>query len=233
MSENQKNSPLSRPEEAEEVGENALADDIFEIDGDAMPFDTETLVEEIISAPEEAEAAATPATGEISREAVFELMQELRQRNEQVARLNDEKNELYDKLLRKQAEFENFRKRSERESQDAYGRARADVIAEFLSVLDNVTLALQHAEGSDPDSILEGLGLINKQLVETLNRLGLEPIDAEGQPFDPELHEAVATEARHDVPDHTVVDAFQRGYKVGDRLLRPARVKVAVQPENG
>ena len=248
MSDHHKSRPINIPIESGDAPDTArLEDDIFEIDGDAMDLDEEALEQEL---QEVAEAfAASSASGGLarglspspvddaedpqpsfSRDAVFDLMQELRQKSEQITRLTDEKNDLFDKLLRKQAEFENFRRRSERETQEAFSRARAEVLGDFLPVLDNFMLALLHAEASGADAIHEGVQLINKQLVDTMSRLGLEPIDAEGLVFDPELHEAVATESREDVPDHTVVAVFQRGYKLGDRLLRPARVKVAVQP---
>ena len=113
---------------------------------------------------------------------------------------------------------------------EVYGRARSDVITDLLAVFDNFELALRHADSASAESFREGVQLIYKQLMDSMTRLGLEPIDAEDQPFAPELHEAVATETREDVPDHTVVFVLQRGFKLGDRLLRPARVKVAVQP---
>lgn len=178
-----------------------------------------------------AQSEARPeAKSEFSREAVFDLMTELRQKSEAVDRLTNEKNDLYDKLIRKQAEFENFRKRTEREVGESYSRARADVLTDLLPVLDNFELALMHADAASAEAILEGVQLIFKQLSDTLSRFGLEPVAANNLPFDPEIHEAVATEPSDDVPDHTVVAVMQRGYKLGDRLLRPARVKVAVQP---
>ena len=153
-----------------------------------------------------------------------------RQKSESISRLSEERTDLYDKLLRKQAEFENFRKRGEREMQEAYVRARADLLSDLLPVLDNFDLAVQHADTSNPDAVREGVHLIHKQLFDSLFRLGLEPIEADGQPFDPELHEAVATEPTDEAPDHTVLIVLQRGYRLGDRLLRPARVKVAGTP---
>ena len=185
------------------------------------------------SPPEDEVAAHDSSSAKqptITREAVFEMMQELRQKSEQISRMTDEKSDLMDRLLRKQAEFENFRKRGEREMHEAYVRARADLLGDLLPVLDNLDLALQHADSASPDVILEGVQLIYKQLMDTLARLGLETIEAEGLPFDPELHDAVATEPNEEVPDHTVVGVLQRGFKLGDRMLRPARVKVAVQP---
>jgi molecular chaperone GrpE len=211
--------PLTGVEEAVEAGEFEFA-----------PSGAEPAA----AAPEafdpEVEPAGGPARAEISREAVFLLMQELRGKSEQVARLTDQNNELMDRLRRKQAEFENFRKRGERENAEAYVRARADLVGELLPIIDNFDLALHHADNANPEVILEGVQLIYKQLMDTLGRLGLDPIEAEGQPFDPELHDAVATETNEEVPDHTVVMVLQRGFKLGDRMLRPARVKVAVQP---
>lgn len=229
----------SEPEVDAEAEAPAAEPAVEAADADELPATPEAATTETAPAEafdEEIEAAPTDAAPKepaISREAVFEMMQELRQKTEQIARLAEEKNELYDKLLRKQAEFENFRKRGEREMQEAYHRARADLMSDLLPVIDNFDLALHHAENASAEVIHEGLVLIYKQLVDTLGRLGLEPIEAEGLPFDPELHDAVATEQNGDVEDHTVVSVLQRGFKLGDRMLRPARVKVAVQPSAG
>lgn len=237
MADQTRNKPIHIPIESDEAPPaHPDSEDVFEIDGDAVDFDEALLLDDEpaagsggAAAPPSAAPPASPQV-DISREAVYELMQELRQKSEQVARLGEEKNDLLDKLLRKQAEFENFRKRGEREMQEAYARARADLVGDLLPILDNFSLALQHADSATAEVIHEGVLLINKQLVDALARFGLEAIEAEGLPFDPELHEAVMTEQREDVADHTVVEVLQRGYKLGERLLRPARVKVAVQP---
>jgi molecular chaperone GrpE len=181
------------------------------------------------SQPAPAGDAANAGRPELSLDAFTRLTQELRQKTELADRLAAEKNDLFDRLLRKQAEFENFRKRMEREMQEAYRRARADILLDILPSIDNIERALQHADAAEAGVLQEGLALIYKQLADTLGRHGLEPIDSIGKPFDPELHEAVAAEANDEVADHTVLDEFQRGYKLGDRLLRPARVKVSVQ----
>ncbi len=218
----------AEPIDAEPVAEEEDDDDKFEL---FPTIDARPAAAAAAPPPEVEEPAAESAkSSEISREAVFEMMNELRQKTEQIARLTDEKTELYDRMLRRQAEFENFRKRGEREMQDAYVRARSDIVVDLLPIIDNFDLALHHAENASADVIHEGVVLIYKQLMDTLGRLGLEAIDAEGQPFDPELHDAVATEQSEEVPDHTVVSVLQRGFKLGDRMLRPARVKVAVQP---
>lgn len=233
-----------------------MEDDVFEIDGDtvdvgddeiALEAETESVddaeapaaeqrsvaiepAEDDDPAPARAEAPAGKAAApELSVEAFAEISRELRQKTEALDRLAAEKNDLYDKLLRKQAEFENFRKRSERETQDTYRRARADILSDLLPALDNFELAVRHSDTADAQSLREGIQLIYKQLTDILSRHGLEPIEADGKPFDPELHEAVAAEVKDDVDDHTVLEEFQRGYKLGDRLLRPARVKVSTQ----
>jgi molecular chaperone GrpE len=209
---------------------DAVAEDPY--DADEVSVETiEDAVRDDGDADEDAPAvAAGEETTSVSKQAVIDLMQELRQKTDAITKLSDERSDLYDKLLRKQAEFENFRKRGEREMQEAYVRARADLLTDLLPVLDNFDLAVQHADTTNPDAVREGVHLIHKQLFDSLFRLGLEPIEADGQPFDPELHEAVATEPTDEAPDHTVLVVLQRGYRLGDRMLRPARVKVAVTP---
>ena len=215
----------SADETSEEVADGR--DDADEVNVQTI----EDAVEDDSDAGESDRAAAEgEETTTVSKQAVIDLMQELRQKTDSIAKLSDERSDLYDKLLRKQAEFENFRKRGEREMQEAYVRARADLLTDLLPVLDNFDLAVQHADTTNPDAVREGVHLIHKQLFDSLFRLGLEPIEADGQPFDPELHEAVATEPTDEAPDHTVLVVLQRGYRLGDRMLRPARVKVAVTP---
>ena len=151
----------------------------------------------------------------------------------QVGALTAEKGTLYDKLLRGQAEFENFRKRTERERAELYQHGREDVLLQFLPVVDNFERALSSLETSegDAEALRHGVELIHKQFKDALSKLGLEPVEAVGQTFDPHVHEAVTTEATDKHKENTVIQEFQRGYKIGDRLLRPAKVKVASSPE--
>ena len=139
---------------------------------------------------------------------------------------------LYDQLLRRQAEFENYRKRMERERGEVYQRARAEVLLELLPVLDNFERALSSFEstGGDSEAFLQGVRLIHKQLKDAVTRLGLQPVESVGQTFDPHLHEAVTIEASDEHEENTIIEEFERGYKLGDRLLRPAKVKVAATP---
>lgn len=217
--------------QADSAYDNAI--DATEVDSDDGVLAAAAIADDGAIEADVDDAPGVTAGGEtttVSKQAVIDLMQELRQKSESISRLSEERTDLYDKLLRKQAEFENFRKRGEREMQEAYVRARADLLSDLLPVLDNFDLAVQHADTSNPDAVREGVHLIHKQLFDSLFRLGLEPIEADGQPFDPELHEAVATEPTDEAPDHTILIVLQRGYRLGDRLLRPARVKVAVTP---
>jgi molecular chaperone GrpE len=138
-----------------------------------------------------------------------------------------------DRYVRTLADFENFRKRSEREKTDFRRYALTDVIRDLLPVLDNFDRALDHAE--EGDEFHKGVALIYKQLFDVLQRHGLKPIVESGVHFDPNIHEAVIREEDPSVPSHTVVAVLQKGYFLHDRLLRPAMVKVAVggPEENG
>jgi len=131
-----------------------------------------------------------------------------------------------DRYMRTLADFENFRKRSEREKNDFQRYALAGVIRDLLPVLDNFDRALEHAE--EGDEFHKGVALIYKQLFDVLQRHGVKPISESGVRFDPNIHEAVVREEDPSVPSHTVVAVLQKGYILHDRLLRPAMVKVAV-----
>jgi molecular chaperone GrpE len=134
---------------------------------------------------------------------------------------------LRERLIRLQADFENFKKRVDRERYDHLRYATGELVARLLSVLDNFERAMAAARvdrGVEP--FLEGVGLIQRQLIEELKREGLRPMDALGSTFDPEIHEAVATDTDAAAPEHTVTHVFQRGYYFHDRVLRPALVRV-------
>lgn len=134
--------------------------------------------------------------------------------------------EFKNRYLRTLADFENFRKRSEREKQDYFKYAMAGVIKDLLPVLDNFDRALEHAE--EGDDFHKGVSLIYKQLFDVLRRHGVRIIEESNVHFDPNIHEAVVSEEDSSVPSHTVVAVLQKGYFLHDRLLRPAMVKVAV-----
>jgi molecular chaperone GrpE len=138
--------------------------------------------------------------------------------------LRQERDVLYDRLARLQAEFDNARKRAAREQAEFREYAVADAIKALLPMLDSFDRALEAHAGEEN---FRGIELINRQFHDALTKLGLRPIPAAGEPFDPHLHQAVEMVDTSDVPDHTVLEELQRGYKLKDRLLRPAMVRVA------
>jgi len=140
--------------------------------------------------------------------------------------LRDENEALKNRYLRTLADFDNFRKRSEREKAEYFRYALGGFMRELLPVLDNFDRALEHAE--EGDEVHRGVLLIYKQLFDALQKAGLKPIDQAGVRFDPNIHEAVIREEDASVPNHTITGVLQKGYFLGDRLLRPALVKVAV-----
>lgn len=144
-----------------------------------------------------------------------------------------EKKDLYDRLLRKQAELENFRKRTQREKEELRQYAAEDLIRSLLPTLDGFDRALQRRDESVPAAYYQGLELIYRELREVLGRAGLAPIETAGQVFDPYLHQAVETVDAPGRREHEIVEELQRGYRLKSKLLRPAIVKVAVGEHSG
>ena len=188
------------------------------------PVAAEELVKTEESKSEEA-AAEKPADG--SGAASPELPADLAQAYQT---LLEEKQELYDRLLCKQAEFENWRKRTQRERDDFRAHVVADLIHELLPVLDGFDRALKHRDQRVPEQFYEGMELIHRELFEVLSRAGLAPVETAGQVFDPHFHHAVETVEVPGARDQEIVEELQRGYKLKHRLLRPATVKVAAAP---
>ena len=137
---------------------------------------------------------------------------------------------LQDRLLRLQADFENFRKRTLREREEAYLFGHQNLVKELLPTVDNLERAIEHArghEGADLGALLQGVELVLRELQAVLARFGVAQIEAEGQPFDPALHEAMGAQPSADVPPNTVTQVFQKGYRLRERMLRPARVMIS------
>jgi molecular chaperone GrpE len=213
-------SAQSKPDEPEEMNrqdpDNQGEDVLSEADYD---FTTEDL----FGGSEEDEAAGGPDRAEL-----IATRAELK-------RVEAENAELKDRLARRQADFENYRKRVERERTETYNRAVADVAAKLLPVVDNMKRALEaeaSVEASESDEFrhfLSGVDLIYKQLNGLLDALGVKPIVAVGEQFDPHIHEAVATEPSDEYEPDTVMQEIVAGYRLGDKLIRPALVKVATK----
>ena len=145
-----------------------------------------------------------------------------------LAQLQQQRDEMHDRLLRKTAEFDNYRKRTDRERQQLAEAAAADLIKDLLPLVDDLERALKaDPAGEATDAVRRGVELIHKQLLETLRKRGVAPIDALGVDFDPHFHMAVSYEPSEGRRDGEVIEEFTRGYMLGDRLLRPSMVKVA------
>ncbi len=146
----------------------------------------------------------------------------------ELQKLRAERDSLLDRLARAQAEFENARRRASKEQQEFRDYATLDVIKSLLPVIDSFERALRTK--SDAADFRSGIELIYKQLQDALAKLGVLPIPAVGEPFDPHYHEAIEMVETGEAADHEVLEELQRGYMLKDRLLRPAMVKVAKNP---
>ncbi len=170
----------------------------------------------------EAGAESREATANSTAEATALLQSE-------VDRLKQERDQSVERLARLQAEFENARKRDSRERADFRDFAVSGAVEQFLPVLDNFQLALK-SSGS-LEQLRSGLELVVKQMEEVLRSLNVQPVEAVGARFDPRVHEALESVDRTDLPDHQVLDEVRRGYRIRDRLLRPALVRVVNNPQ--
>jgi molecular chaperone GrpE len=148
---------------------------------------------------------------------------------DELAQLRGERDALLDRLARQQAEFENARKRAAREQQESREYAVADAVRALLPIVDSLERALAHRDNAK--EFQAGVELIRKQLEDALARLGVQAVEAKGRAFDPHVHEAVEMVETDRAKDNHVVDELQRGYKLKDRLLRPAMVRVARHPK--
>ena len=147
---------------------------------------------------------------------------------EMIRKLEAEKKQLLDQLVRKQAEMENVRKRTQREKEEFLQYSLFNTLQSLLPVLDGFELAL--ASDGSGEEYRKGVELIYQQFCGALEKLGVEPIEAKDREFDPHLHEAVATQETDQYPDHQVIEEIQRGYYFKSRVLRPARVMVSQRP---
>lgn len=150
---------------------------------------------------------------------------------DRVTALTAERDEAKDRMLRLAAEFENWKKRARKDQLEGESKARENVLRDLLEVMDNLDRAVSSAEaggpGADPAAVLKGVQLVLRLFQTKLERYDVRPVEAKGLPFDPRIHEAVSQVPSQDVPVGHVVNELQRGYKIGDRLLRPALVAVA------
>ncbi|HVY36648.1 MAG TPA: nucleotide exchange factor GrpE [Polyangia bacterium] len=154
--------------------------------------------------------------------------------DERVASLTAERDEVKDRMLRIAADFENYKKRSRKEQTDAVAQAREAVLRDLLEVADNLERATTQAAASngsvDGAAVLKGVNLVLRQFQQKLERYDVKPFESAGQTFDPRVHEAISRVESADVPAGNVAVELQKGYKIGERLLRPAMVSVSTGP---
>ncbi|MGD0737289.1 MAG: nucleotide exchange factor GrpE [Terracidiphilus sp.] len=174
-------------------------------------------------------AAVEEPTAEVDGESEAPVSQPEPVSREEFDQLKAERDQLLDRLARLQAEFENARKRAERERIEFREYATGNVVEQFLPVVDNFELALK-STGTE-EQLRSGVGLIVKQMEEILRQLQVNPVPTVGEAFDPRQHEALGTVERHDLPDQHVAEEIRRGYKLRERLLRPALVRVVSNPK--
>ena len=208
-------------------------------DSDEMPVLEEDLTPKDLEAelvaldPDEFEVASNDPSADSSEGMGGPELAELIASRAELKRLQTALAEATDTAARRHADFDNYRKRVERDRGDTHNRIVADVASKLLPVLDNLTRALdaertiEAQESKEFRHFLHGVELINKQLNDVLESLGIQPIASVGQRFDPHVHEAVVTEPSDKFEPDTVSEEITRGYRIGDRLLRPAMVKVA------
>jgi molecular chaperone GrpE len=200
------------------------SEEAYELDLDAGLLDPETAIRDAIAAVEarRGDSDESDPPGD-ERDVGGDETDDL------VRRLQEEVEDLRDRSIRTLADFENYRRRVERERDDHRRYAAAEALGEFIEVMDNVERAL--ASAASGDDLRRGVGMIHRQMEDLLLRLGAVPVPAVGARFDPAWHEAVARQEDPGVEAPTVVEEYQRGYRLHERLLRPARVRVAVPSE--
>jgi molecular chaperone GrpE len=174
------------------------------------------MAEKHLEEPADAPAATAPSDATEVSEAAREL-----------AALKGERDEIYDRLLRKTAEFDNYRKRVERERREQADQAVVDLLQQLLQVVDDFDLAMKVEAGEEAAAYRKGVELIHTKLHDLLRKQGVRPIEALGADFDPNVHQAVTHESSPDHREGEVIGELRRGYMLGERLLRPAMVKVA------
>jgi molecular chaperone GrpE len=176
---------------------------------------------ERLSEEEKLEETSTPENGGEGEEVTLETLQQ------KIAEMALEKEELTNRLLRLQADFENYRKRVRAEKEELIQYAIFNFVEKILPVIDNLERACAVEQGND-EGMVEGVKMILKQLLDVLESEGITPIESLGKPFDPNYHEAMLRDENSSYPANTVVEEFQKGYMMHERVLRPSMVKVAM-----
>ena len=180
---------------------------------------------------EDAQAAETAGNSEPVAEAVSGEVGSADVADDDITALEAERDALQDQLLRARAEFDNYRKRTAREIERIRKTAAESLVRDLLPVVDHLELALQHADEASR-AVTEGVEMVARQFTEVLSRHGVEPIPALGEPFDPNVHEAMMQRPDAEAAPNIVLEEFQRGYRMGEVVLRPSKVVVSSGPQD-
>lgn len=196
------------------------------------------VVEEKKEVQTPASSASTQTVAPIAETApdstdISQFKKEIEELKSKISRMESERSEHLENSVRRQKDFENYKKRTERERGETYHKQLANLASKMLPVLDNLNRALDSAGEFEGEKLKEfqqffdGIALVNQQLNEVLVEMGVEPIKSVGEEFDPNYHEAVATEETEEVPANTIIEELLRGYKIGENVVRASMVKVA------
>ncbi len=216
---------IKKTTDSQSQPENAAAPSETETNGPELDLDTEEALP-AADTEESADSAAAEGHGKKEKKAEKKLRAELEDMKKQCAETEARAAELLDKYTRLAAEYDNFRKRSQKEKESVYGEAIEDAVKGLLPVIDNLQYASKYGN-ADPDKFAEGVKLILDKLPEDLAKLNVKPFGAPGDTFDPNLHNAVMHEENDAYGEGEIIDVLQCGYLYGDRVIRYAMVKVA------
>ncbi len=156
----------------------------------------------------------------------------MKEMEERLEKAEGEARENYDRFLRNSAEFDNYKKRSSRETDEFRKYANESILRELLPVVDNLELAIKASEENNQDAagVVEGVNLTLAEILKVMKKFGVQQVEADGEPFDPAFHQAFLQEDSRDLPENTVLKVFQKGYLLHERLIRPAMVVVSKKP---
>jgi molecular chaperone GrpE (heat shock protein) len=224
--------------EEKEKDLNISSDLVVEVEESDIPEEDSLEILQFLDSLQPAEAsnnfvAKPQAAFSGSSHNISKLENEIEKLREQVSKFEIERTEVTELVRRRQYDFENYRKRTERERVELTRNLLSNMAAEILPVLDNLRRALDSASSlpgqKSPEfqQFVDGVGLVNQQLNEVLEEMGIHPIISVGEQFDPHLHEAVSTEPTDEFPPHTVIAELVRGYRIGDKVIRHSMVKVS------
>ena len=197
---------------------------------DSENIEKEEIIDESVengkSEDETGEADDKAPEPEKEKDKSKERKKDIKKLDAELEQKKEEYDILYDKYLRINAEYDNFRKRTTKEKEGIYSDAVIDVLNNILPNLDNIERAIQFAANTEPEKFAEGVKMIHSQFMSSLAKIGVEEIKAEGEQFNPEIHNAVFHEEDENQPDNTVTEVLQKGYIKGEKVIRPAMVKV-------